>query len=459
MKKRISILTLVVMLLVCLIPLNVSAKSGKWKQNKKGWWYEYSDGSYAKETFVTINNKTYYFNKNGYMVTGWKQIKNKWYYFGSNGAMKTGWVKSGNKWYYMNAKNGQMTVGWLYWKNKYYYLNSSGTMRTGWLYLKNKYYYFNSDGQMMTGWISWKGNNYYTNSNGELITNKTFTVGGKSYTADSSGKVLITDTKPIKLDSRYKLTDTDIKTMKDIINKVITPNMTQEEQIRAIHDWIVKNTKYDTNYKQHNAHETLNDHLAVCSGYSDLFNAFMDLLGIPCKVIEGTSTNNSGQTGDHAWNAVKLNDGYWYYVDVTYDDPLYNGRSDYTDGYNLRYDYFLISKSTINKNHKTSTSLSPEAKTDYDRSIYNNLALEKYKTQYAKNGYNASVIHSYDDFNALLKKATVNTKYAVIIDNTEIKAEILKEKINSYRLVLSSGSSITHTTTGTNIEIISFYYK
>ena len=35
----------------------------------------------------------------------------------------------------------------------------------------------------------------------------------------------------------------------------------------------------------------------------------------------------------------------------------------------------------------------------------------------------------------------------------------VKEKINSYRLVLSSGSSITHTTTGTNIEIISFYYK
>ena len=252
MKKRISILTLVVMLLVCLIPLNVSAKSGKWKQNSKGWWYEYSDGSYAKETFVTINNKTYYFNKNGYMVTGWKQIKNKWYYFNSNGAMKTGWVKYGNKWYYMNAKNGQMTVGWLYWKNKYYYLNSSGTMRTGWLYWKNKYYYFNSDGQMMTGWITWKGNNYYTNSNGELITNKTFTVGGKSYTADSSGKVLITDTKPVKLDSRYKLTDTDIKTMKDIINKVITPNMTQEEQIRAIHDWIVKNTKYDTNYKRQN---------------------------------------------------------------------------------------------------------------------------------------------------------------------------------------------------------------
>ena len=459
MKKRISILTLVVMLLVCLIPLNVSAKSGKWKQNSKGWWYEYSDGSYAKETFVTINNKTYYFNKNGYMVTGWKQIKNKWYYFNSNGAMKTGWVKYGNKWYYMNAKNGQMTVGWLYWKNKYYYLNSSGTMRTGWLYWKNKYYYFNSDGQMMTGWISWKGNNYYTNSNGELITNKTFTVGGKSYTADSSGKVLITDTKPVKLDSRYKLTDTDIKTMKDIINKVITPNMTQEEQIRAIHDWIVKNTKYDTNYKQHNAHETLNDHLAVCSGYSDLFNAFMDLLGIPCKVIEGTSTNNSGQTGDHAWNAVKLNDGYWYYVDVTYDDPLYNGRSDYTDGYNLRYDYFLISKSTINKNHKTSTSLSPEAKTDYDRSIYNNLALEKYKNTFSKDGYKASVIHSYDDFNALLKKTTVNTKYAVVIDNSELKAEILKEKINSYRLVLSSGSNITHTTTGTNIEIISFYYK
>ena len=461
MRKKLFILTLICMLLICLIPLNVSAKElGTWKHNIKGWWYEYQDKSYAKNTFLTISGKTYYFNQYGYMVTGWKQINSKWYYFSSNGAMKTGWVKYNNKWYYMNAK-GIIQTGWLYWKNHYYYLNSSGAMKTGWLYLNKKYYYFNSSGEMMTGWIKWKSDSYYTTSSGELIVNKIFNVDGKLYKADSSGKVSdnIIKTTATKLDSRYKLTEADIKLMKDIINQNITSSMTQEEKIRAIHDWIVKNTKYDTNYKQHNAHETLNDHLAVCSGYADLFNAFMDLLEIPCKVIEGTSTNNSGQTGDHAWNAVKLNDGYWYYVDVTYDDPLYNGRSDYTDGYNLRYDYFLISKATISKDHKTSTSLSPEAKTDYDRSIYNNLALEKYKNQFSKDGYKSSVIHSYDDFDTLLKNTTVNIKYAVVIDNSELNSETIKEKINSYRLVLSSGSNITHSTTGTNIEIILFYYK
>jgi transglutaminase/protease-like cytokinesis protein 3 len=43
----------------------------------------------------------------------------------------------------------------------------------------------------------------------------------------------------------------------------------------------------------------------------------MDVLGIECETIIGYSGN---QYRHHAWNKVYVND-YWFYVDVTWDDP------------------------------------------------------------------------------------------------------------------------------------------
>ena len=88
MRKKLFILTLICMLLICLIPLNVSAKElGTWKHNIKGWWYEYQDKSYAKNTFLTINGKTYYLNADGSMATGIVNIAGVNHLFDANGVM------------------------------------------------------------------------------------------------------------------------------------------------------------------------------------------------------------------------------------------------------------------------------------------------------------------------------------------------------------------------------------
>ena len=120
------------------------AASGVWKQNKAGWYYEYSDGSYAKSEWLKIGGKWYYFNAKGYMVKNWQKIGKKWYYFGSNGKMRSGWQKISGKWYYF----------------------ASGAMSTGWKKLSGKWYYFDKDGSMVTG---------------------KKTIGGKEYTFDSNG--------------------------------------------------------------------------------------------------------------------------------------------------------------------------------------------------------------------------------------------------------------------------------
>lgn len=64
----------------------------KWIQDKTGWWYQRTDGTYpAAQWFQDpANGKWYYFDGNGYMMTGWIQLEGKQYYCGPDGAMFTG---------------------------------------------------------------------------------------------------------------------------------------------------------------------------------------------------------------------------------------------------------------------------------------------------------------------------------------------------------------------------------
>ena len=52
---------------------------------------------------------------------------------------------------------------------------------------------------------------------------------------------------------------------------------------------------------------------AVCSGYARAF----DLLAARCNLESAYISTQS-----HAWNQVKLDDGKWYHVDTTWEDPI-----------------------------------------------------------------------------------------------------------------------------------------
>ena len=58
---------------------------GAWKCNSKGWWYDDTSGWTAKNQWQKINGNWYFFDANGYMVTGDRTIQGKVYHFGSNG--------------------------------------------------------------------------------------------------------------------------------------------------------------------------------------------------------------------------------------------------------------------------------------------------------------------------------------------------------------------------------------
>jgi len=144
------------------------------------------------------------------------------------------------------------------------------------------------------------------------------------------------------------------------INDYITDNMSDLEKIKTVHDYIIKNTKYDNlktidilddTYKSNTAYGVLFEGYGICSGYSDALAIFLYKLGF---------TNYKISNDKHIWNLVLLNDK-WYHIDLTWDDPVYIN----SDKQTIEYDYFLKTTKELesigNEDHKFDKTIYIEA--------------------------------------------------------------------------------------------------
>ena len=52
-----------------------------WNHDENGWYFADTKTTYYKSCWQIINGHKYYFNPDGYAVTGWQEINGKWYYF------------------------------------------------------------------------------------------------------------------------------------------------------------------------------------------------------------------------------------------------------------------------------------------------------------------------------------------------------------------------------------------
>ena len=180
---------------------------GQWKQSGNKWWYQYEDGTYPKNEFITIDNKLYRFDQYGYMQTGWFKFNNEDYYATSSGEIKAQWVGSGNNWYYVDADgkmvtgfqiisgtkyyfetNGLMKKGWFKVNGTDYYASTSGEIKAQWVGSGNNWYYVDADGKMVTGFQTISGAKYYFASSG-LMQTGWFKINGADYYATSSGAI------------------------------------------------------------------------------------------------------------------------------------------------------------------------------------------------------------------------------------------------------------------------------
>lgn len=101
----------------------------------------------------------------------------------------------------------------------------------------------------------------------------------------------------------------------------VNPSWSDLEKALYFNDYLASHCEYDNTYSKYTAYDALVDNKAVCEGYSLAYVELLSRVGIPCKVVSSDSLN-------HAWNMVYINNHY-YYVDVTWNDPLgnYSGRA------------------------------------------------------------------------------------------------------------------------------------
>lgn len=123
------------------------------------------------------------------------------------------------------------------------------------------------------------------------------------------------------------------------------------KKIKEIHNYLVKNIEYDQHHvskETYTIYGALIDNKCVCEGYAKTFKYLANSVGIDCELVRGVATNSSGITENHVWNAVYL-DNNWYYIDVTWDDPIIIGHGIVLNS--TRYRYFLVGKKTLDKDH------------------------------------------------------------------------------------------------------------
>ena len=122
------------------------------------------------------------------------------------------------------------------------------------------------------------------------------------------------------------------------------------DNIKMVHDYLVENIQYDTTLKKENIYNiygAMVNKECVCEGYARSFKYIMDSMGIECTLVIGKGTNSEGKTENHAWNYVQI-DGYWYALDITWDDPI--SRTGFVSEIS-KYRYFLKGSNDMVKDH------------------------------------------------------------------------------------------------------------
>lgn len=135
------------------------------------------------------------------------------------------------------------------------------------------------------------------------------------------------------------------KRCKAVIAYFIRPGMSAYQKELTLHDYLVSIARYSGEggmlpKEEYTAYGVLMNGRGVCAGYAKAMQKLLRMAGIPCLYVSGTANGVP-----HAWNIVKLGDGY-YHLDATWDDPVTNTGQDV-----LRHTYFNVTDAKMAKDH------------------------------------------------------------------------------------------------------------
>lgn len=139
--------------------------------------------------------------------------------------------------------------------------------------------------------------------------------------------------------------------LKEKVSEIISGMDFSGDQYNAelyIHDYIVEHCSYSNtdDQEESTAYGALINGSASCEGYAKSAQMLFDAIGIESYVLAGESTpNEKGEPESHMWNVVRIN-GRYYYLDVTWDDPVREDGSE-----SLRHVYFNMTDRELTLTH------------------------------------------------------------------------------------------------------------
>ncbi|MBR1759400.1 MAG: hypothetical protein IJ744_11870 [Lachnospiraceae bacterium] len=212
------------------------------------------------------------------------------------------------------------------------------------------------------------------------------------------------------------------------------------ELVKYYFETIVTSTNYIKSEHDQWMNNVLLEGNAVCAGYAKTFLYLCQLSGIECGYVTGHSKGES-----HAWNVVKLDD-VWYWVDVTWGDPVSNNEK---PGNNfINYNYLTFSDDFCFLNHTLALSDEDAAAGIYDPSkdfTYPTCAddgKEYYKAAGAYfASYSVDAVKEYLAKNVQEGKLTeIPLRFATATDYAQFNADFLSNgPVNNLRDALTMG--------------------
>ena len=167
--------------------------------------------------------------------------------------------------------------------------------------------------------------------------------------------------------TKYSISKKELNYMNDFVKKWVEENiyeeMTDEEKVRTINDFMVENYYYTFGdkgrcsnpnnncpeeklgkYSVYSTFSLLYGGGGVCDAKAKLFYRLAKKAGLKVLYITGYVNGDTL----HAWNMVKV-DGNWYHIDNTWNRGTKPGMTEY-EYYNTR-DYYLKSDASMIKGH------------------------------------------------------------------------------------------------------------
>lgn len=211
------------------------------------------------------------------------------------------------------------------------------------------------------------------------------------------------------------------KQIDNILTGIIKPNMNDHEKVKAVHDYIVLNGKYDVSMQLYSDYDLLTKGSSVCNGYALLTYNMLNKLNIPVKLVTGTGNNQL-----HIWNMVKLGD-YWFHLDTTWNDPL-------PDTNVVSYNYYMLTEKEITKDHTIDANLDlPEA----NKSYYDYLKELSYDKLLMETG-----LDIYDDVNTAENEKELITILDYKIKHRPLRISVRINKESSHESINNAMSNL-----------------